>query len=348
MNLAREGWKFPAEWAPHEAMYTAWPAHAYAWGPHLPAAQREFVAFARAFAGGAGEPAQEPLIVLADAEHMEEARAALAPDGQRIQLLELSYGDVWLRDTAPLWLLGPKGRATVKFAFNGWGSKYIYPHDDEVGPALAGLRRDETSWSEPTLVLEGGAIDVDGEGTLLTTRSCVLHPNRWERVVDRDLVERLLATTLAAEKVIWVEEGLANDHTDGHIDNIARFVAPGRVVCMEAKDDDDPNRHALQQIAGSIDRVLDAKQRPIEVVRIPSPGKVLGADGAVMPASYLNFIIGNARVVMPAFGTAWDEPARAALQAIFTGHVVVARSARALLEGGGTFHCMTQQLPKKP
>jgi agmatine deiminase len=327
----------PAEWSLHEACYTAWPAHEYAWGAQLRAAQREFTSFARAFAA----PGQEPLIVLVQPEFAAEADAALTPDGRSIALHTLDYGDVWLRDTAPIFVRGPAGRACVRFRFNGWGEKYIYPHDDALAGRLAALR-DEPAFTFDW-VLEGGAVDVDGEGTLLTTRSCLRNPNRGD--ASEAAIEARLGEALGIQRVIWLDQGLLNDHTDGHIDNIARFVAPGVVVCMRAHDDDDPNAETLDAIAAALARETDARGRRLKVVRVPSPGRVLDDDGQIMPASHMNFYIGNARVLLPVFGGAWDDAARAALQAIFVDREVVACPARALLTGGGTFHCMTQQLP---
>ncbi|HKU43133.1 MAG TPA: agmatine deiminase family protein [Polyangiales bacterium] len=327
----------PAEWSAHEACYTAWPAHEYAWGAQLRAAQAEFVQFVRAFAGDG----QEPLYVLVQPEFEAEATAALRPDGTRVVLQRLDYGDVWLRDTGPVFVRGPKGRASLRFRFNGWGGKYVYPHDAELAGKIAALR-DEPAFAFDW-VLEGGAIDVDGEGTVLTTRQCLLNPNRT--TASEAEVEARLCQALGVQRVIWLDQGLLNDHTDGHIDNIARFVAPGVVACMRAEAADDPNAETLEAIARALSRERDARGRKLEVRRIPSPSRVLDPDGQVMPASHMNFYIGNARVVLPVFGTAWDEPARAALQAIFPARRVVAAPARALLTGGGTFHCMTQQLP---
>jgi agmatine deiminase len=333
------GYAMPPEWAKHDACYTAWPAHEYAWGAQLRAAQREFVAFAKAFAGGRG---QEPLLVLCDPAFLAQAEAALQPDGERVVLVPHAYGDVWLRDTSAIFVTGPRGRASVRFRFNGWGEKYIYPHDAELAAKLAAMR-DEPQF-ECEYVLEGGAIDVDGEGTALTTRSCLLHENR-QGPPDPGDVQARLSAALGIRKLLWLDQGLANDHTDGHIDNIARFVAPGVVACMQPESDSDPNAATLDAIARELEAMTDARGRRLTVVRVPSPGRVLGADGQVAPASHMNFYIGNARVLVPVFGTRQDEPARAAIQTLFPDREVVACSARALLEGGGTLHCMTQQLP---
>jgi agmatine deiminase len=339
------GYTQPAEWAPHERCYTAWPAHEYAWGEHLRAAQREVVEFARVFSQGPTPSqcsAQEPLHVLVDDAHRAEAQAALGALAPGVVLCPEPYGDVWLRDTAPVFVRGPAGVASVRFQFNGWGEKYVYPHDAQLAERLA--RRQGGREFVCDFVLEGGAVDVDGQGTGLTTRSCLHNPNR-NPPADLGQIDARLYDALGVRRWIWLDRGLLHDHTDGHIDNIARFVAPGVVVCMQSGDDDDPNRDTLDAIASDLERERDARGVPLRVVRIPSPGRVLGADGRVAPASHMNFYIGNARVILPIFGTRWDEPARAALQALFPDRDVVTSPARALLEGGGTFHCMTQQVP---
>ena len=332
------GYRMPAEWARHRTCYTAWPAHEYAWGPHLAAAQREFAEFVRAFAG---HSAQESLSILVAAEHLAQARAALPELAERVLFVDVPCGDIWLRDTGPLFVRGPAGIASVRFRWNGWGEKYRYPHDADVSAQLAALQARPDFQCD--FILEGGAVEVDGQGTCLTTRSCVLNANR--QPADEHTTEARLSDALGVSKIIWLDAGLANDHTDGHIDNIARFVDRGVVACMQAHAADDPNRDTLDAIAAKLATAVDASGQRLRVVRIPSPGRVLGADDQVVPASYMNFYIGNARVLMPAFGTAWDEPARAALQALFPQREVIACSARAILEGGGTFHCMTQQEP---
>ncbi|HEX4351803.1 MAG TPA: agmatine deiminase family protein [Polyangiales bacterium] len=333
------GYVQPAEWTPHRTCYSAWPAHEYAWGPALREAQHEFVHFVRAFVS---DPAQEPLTLLVDAEHMSEAREALSGFGDRVRFECLPYGDVWLRDTGPVFLKGPSGIATVRFRFNGWGEKFIYLHDAALATRLA--ERHVGPAFAFDFVLEGGAIEVDGAGSCLTTRSCLLNPNRDPNPNER-VSEMRLRDAFGLRQVIWLDRGLENDHTDGHIDNIARFVAKGTVVCMQAHDADDPNRDTLAAIETRLRGARDAHGEALKVVMIPSPGRVIAADGGIAPASYMNFYIGNALVLMPTFSTRWDEPAREALQALFPDRRVIGCSARALLEGGGTFHCMTQQEP---
>jgi agmatine deiminase len=196
-------------------------------------------------------------------------------------------------------------------------------------------------------VLEGGAVDHDGEGTVLTTRQTLLNPNRngWTKAD----AEKALGEAFGAKKVIWIDEGLKNDHTDGHIDNIARFIAPGRVVCQAPAGPDDPNAETLDAIATVLGAATDAAGRKLEVIRIPGAGLYRNALGEISPASHMNFIIANDVVVVPIYGTETEAAALQALQAVFPTLAVVGVSSRGLLgcgsAGGGSFHCITQQEP---
>jgi agmatine deiminase len=193
------------------------------------------------------------------------------------------------------------------------------------------------------LVLEGGAIEVDGEGTCLTTRQCVLNANR-NPGLDEAAASRKLREGLAVEQVVWIERGLANDHTDGHIDTLARFVAPGVVACMEPRGGD-PNADVLREILTALRAAKDACGRHLEIVTVPSPGAVVSADGRLMPASYLNFYISNSAVVVPTYASDADSEAVERISRCFAGRSVVGVSALAILTGGGAFHCITQQEP---
>ncbi|AGY58795.1 agmatine deiminase family protein [Gloeobacter kilaueensis] len=335
----------PAEWQPHAACWLAWPSDASLWEQKLPKAQQEFAALCRAIADPdprTGERRGEQLeILVPDAEREQEARLALEDLSARFH--RIPFGDIWLRDTAPIFVVDSQDRlSTVRFAFNGWGNKYILPGDSEVSEAIAsrvGLMGRRFAW-----ILEGGSVEVDGEGTCLTTRECLLNPNR-NPGLDTAAIEKGLQEALGVRRVLWLERGLLNDHTDGHIDTLVRFVAPAKVVCMEACEPDDPNREVLEAIAEELSRFRDAQERPLEIARIPSPGRILDEDGTVMPASYVNFYIANRTVVVPTYGSPYDEEAVQKIGTLFPGRRTVGLSARAILSGGGAFHCITQQQP---
>ena len=328
----------PAEWAPHDAVWLAWPSHPELWLDNLASTQQSFAALALAIADPdeQGRPQGERLEVLVPTE-----RAALdasqALQGTGATLHRIPFGDIWLRDTAPIFVECSDATLTaVCCRFNGWGNKYILEHDTDVALAIA--RASGHRWVDAPLVLEGGSVEVDGNGTAITTEQCLLNANRNPSMGRRE-VESALGHWLGASTVRWISEGLANDHTDGHIDTIVRFVAPGVVVCMEARDRDDPNAAVLSRIV----RELEAMH--VEVVRIPSPGRIEDADGLVMPASYVNFYIANRVVVVPTYGTRWDDVALAELGPLFPGRRVVGIAAKGLLSGGGAFHCISQQQP---
>ena len=333
----------PAEWEHHSACWLAWPSHAHLWQENLAPAQAEFAALCLAIAEQGGEALE---LLVQDAAAEAQACAALGPVLAKVRFHRVSVGDIWLRDTAPIFVR--EGAGTLRaacFRFNGWGGKYVLPGDDQVAgrvAALSGVPARAHAW-----ILEGGSIEADGEGTLLTTRQCLLNPNR-NPGLDEAGIEAALRADLGAEKVLWLEEGLLNDHTDGHIDTLARFVAPGVVVCMEARESGDPNAATLERLAADLAACTDAQGRRLRVVRIPSPGLLLDDEGEPMPASYVNFYLGNHSVVVPTYGTPHDEAAVAALAPLFPGRRVVGRSARAILSGGGAFHCITQQQPEVP
>ena len=331
----------PAEWAPHKAIWTCWPSAADLWQEDLEQARAEVGAMIKALIastpeGGVGDTLH---LLASGVEANANARAAL-PDSVHIH--QVPFGDIWLRDTGPIFARDGNNRIALRFGFNGWGGKYNLGHDDTVGDAVAALSGTATKTAD--FVLEGGAVDHDGEGTVLTTRQCVLHPNRngdW----TQEAAEAHFVRALGAKKVLWLSDGLLNDHTDGHVDNIARFIGPGRVMCMEAYGERDPNADVLDAIAADLAAMTDATGRRLEVIRIPSPGLVTDEDGEAIPASHMNFIIGNASVVVPHYGTPSADAALRANAAAFPGRRVVGINSTAILTGGGSFHCITQQEP---
>ena len=317
------------EWSPHEAVWIGFPSAADLWEENLAPAQAEVAAFAAAVhADGAGEAVW---LVAADDRAAAEARR-LAPFAR---VIVERFGDVWLRDTGPIIVGTGAARRAQGFRFNGWGEKYDLPGDDSIGERIAGeagLRFAKADW-----VLEGGAIDGDGSGLFVTTEQCLLNPNR-NPGAGKDMIEEWLARDLGATRVVWLGDGLENDHTDGHVDNIARFVGPGRVAIPEAEADD-PNAETYADVAEAL---LDAD---LDVVVIPSPGRI-EIDGEIIPASYMNFYIGNRAVVVPHYGAPNDAAATEALQEIFPDRRVVGLRADHLLTGGGSFHCISQQVPQ--
>jgi agmatine deiminase len=228
-----------------------------------------------------------------------------------------------------------KDRRAQGFGFDGWGGKYDLDGDKDVGERLA--RAAALPFAKADWVLEGGAIDGDGSGTVLTTEQCLLNPNR--NSLSRNEVEERLRDDLGFERVVWFGSGLMNDHTDGHIDNIARFVAPGRVAIPTAARDD-PNEAVYKDAAR---RLADAR---LDVVTLPSPGRITDEDGDIIPASYMNFYIGNAAVVVPQYGAANDQGAVDVIQALFPERVAIGVRADHILTGGGSFHCISQQVPE--
>jgi agmatine deiminase len=322
----------PAEWEKHSAVWSAWPSHEALWLENLQPAREQVAALFHAIADdGKGE--QLNILV-----HGDEAQrsADVALEGTHHKLFRIPFGDIWLRDTAPIFVRDGLNIKAACFGFNGWGGKYSLSHDGEVSHAVAkasGMPILKHDW-----VLEGGSIDVDGAGRALTSRQCLLNRNRNPKLSQME-IEHRLESQLGITQIVWLGDGMANDHTDGHIDNIARFVAPGHAVVPEAQDADDPNRDAYIAARKS----LEAGGLSVSVV--PSVGRYESEDGDVVPASYMNFYISNSRVIVPIYGSKWDEAGVTAIAALFPGRETLGLPANAVLTGGGSFHCITQQVP---
>jgi agmatine deiminase len=336
-TLALSALTIPPEWAPQKAIWTAWPADPEEWNGDLDAPRHDVAELVRALA------AANRVRVLANGTEAEtSAREAL---GDAAEIVAARYGDIWLRDTGPIFARTADGPLALRFNVNGWGGKFDLPGDHTVGDDIARIAR--TPIRKFDFILEGGAIDQDGDGTILTTRETVLNANR-NRWSEKE-AEAALREAFAAEKIIWLDQGLKHDHTDGHVDNIARFVAPGRVVCQSPSGADDPNAERLDNIARALEQATDARGRKLEIVRIPGPGLVRNDLGEAAPASHVNFVIANGVVAMPAYGTSTQDAARDALQNLFPTRKVVALNSRGLLgaggAGGGSFHCITCQEP---
>jgi agmatine deiminase len=323
----------PAEWAPHRAMWLGFPSHADLWADDLEAAQAEVAALARALAGPGGERVR---LMTGHADGETAARRLLdGVDG--IEIVPGRFGDIWLRDTGPIFA----GGRAHGFRFNGWGGKYDLEHDDSVGAQIAEAAG--VPLVSHDFILEGGAVDHDGAGTVLTTGQCLLNPNRnqgW----TAEAAESALAASLGARQVIWLGEGLRNDHTDGHVDNLARFVAPATVAIPVAWGRGDPNAEAYDDAAKRLASMTDANGEKLKVVRVPSPGWIDGDDGPI-PASHMNFLIANQAVIVPIYAKQPGTFAVEVLKQVFPDRAVIGLPSTAILTGGGSFHCITQQEP---
>ncbi len=321
--------RFPPEWHPQDWLWIGFPHDGDEWPGVLKAAQVQIAAFASAVA----DSGQRVRLLVRD--ETNEARARSLVSG-KVSLERRNYGDVWLRDTGPLIMLGEDGqREARRFGFNGWGGKYLMDGDREIGAQLAheaGLGVCTADW-----VLEGGALDMDGTGVVATTEQCLLNPNR-NPGLSREEIEARLARDLGLTGVLWLGEGLVNDHTDGHVDNLARFVAPGVLALPRATGADDPNA------AIYADAKVRAEAFGVDLREVPSPGR-MERDGKIEPASYMNFAITTHLVVVPTFGSRHDREGIAAIAALFPDRETIGLPADAVLAGGGGFHCASQQMP---
>ncbi|MBN9506785.1 MAG: agmatine deiminase family protein [Altererythrobacter sp.] len=319
----------PPEWALQDWIWIGFPHDASLWLEDLVPAQEQIAAFANAVA----ETGQQVRLVVRDAAN--EARARELVSGA-VLCERHAYGDIWLRDSGPLVLIDGSGqRIARRFGFNGWGGKYILEGDQTVGASMAeaaGLPGDSMDW-----ILEGGAIDTDGTGLVVTTEQCLLNPNRNAHL-SRAEIEARLRGDLGFDRVLWLGDGLLGDHTDGHVDNLARFIAPGTLAIPVPSGPDDPNAAIY----------ADARARALAfgltVRDVPSPGRMDEA-GIVEPASYMNFAICNDVVVVPLYGSWRDADALAAIGELFPGRATVGIPAQAVLTGGGSFHCASQHAP---
>lgn len=339
----------PAEWEPHLATYLVWPHNRETW-------PGKFEPVAPAFARIAAALAQfEPVRILArDAAQIEQARSAIREQGaalDRIELFVEPTNDSWIRDYGPIFVnqvpAGPDltRQLALDWRFNSWGGKYgACELDDAVPRHLA--ERFGFEVIEPAIVLEGGSVEVDGAGSLLTTESCLLDLNR-NAGLGRGEIEDYLKTYLGVNAVLWLAAGIAGDDTDGHIDDLARFVAPGTIVAVVEEDRADANYAPLQENLRRLRAMRDRAGRPFRIETLPMPPPMY-YEGSRLPASYANFYIANRGLLAPTFDCPADGPALAALARLFPGRRVVGIPCTDLVWGLGAVHCLTQQHPAPP
>ena len=337
---AMTAFRLPAEWEPHAATWMAWPHRRATFLGPFEAIPPVYARLARLIAR------YEPVRIIGARDVLAAARESLA-DAANVTFVEMPTSDSWVRDTGPVFLV-PRTRSAgdtpraVCWDWNAWGGKYPpWDADEGVSRGIATLLGMDAD--RPGIVLEGGAIETDGDSTLLANERCVVDPNR-NPGLDRDAMESALREHLAIERVIWVGGELAGDDTDGHIDQLARFVAPGRVLAARQPDRLDPNHASLDANLGILAKASDARGRRLEVIPIDIPARFT-FEGTQLPASHLNYLVGNGFVAVPVFGGPTDEPALRMLEGCFPGRRIEPFDCAALVRGRGAIHCVTRDQP---
>lgn len=338
------GFRMPAEWHPHESTWLTWPKDPETWPDRVTHVEEIYLKMISALIP------HETVDLLVDDEETEQQVRARCGAPARLRFHHVQTVDSWIRDYGPNFLIGPNGELAFNdWIFNAWGNKYeALKHDDSVPRQLESIERLQRF--SPGIVMEGGSIEVNGAGCVLTTEQCLLNPNRNPQL-SRDEIEQYLKDYLGVTKVLWLGEGIVGDDTDGHIDDIARFVAPNVIVCAVEDDPLDANYEILQDNLARLRSMTDADGRPFEIVTLPMPGIVGGMSTSTrdldrLPASYANFYIANNVVLAPVFGHTNDTRAVETLEQLFPGRRVVPINCEPLVWGMGTIHCVTQQQPR--
>ncbi|MFZ1127796.1 agmatine deiminase family protein, partial [Methanoregula sp.] len=336
------GFFMPAEWEPHDAVWLSWPHNKNTF-PNLKMVEEGYVRF---IAEVVRSERVEIFVPTPLVNRMVKTRLRSAGvDLSRVTIRTITYSDVWIRDYGPTFVVNPAIRksAMVRWEFNAWGKKY----EDQITDGQ--VPTDMNRWLDlpvfrPGIILEGGSIDTNGRGTVLTTRACLLNPNRNPELT-REEIEVYLKEYLGAVKIVWLNRGVAGDDTDGHIDDIARFVSPSTIICAYEENPADENYAVLKENYEILMHATDQENNPFTIVKLPMPAPVTSGDER-FPASYTNFYIGNTVVIVPVFDDPHDEEALRILQDLFPDRTVTGINARAMVEGFGTFHCATQQQPR--
>ena len=345
------GFRMPAEWEPHAATWLAWPHFASDWPGKFGAIPWAFAEIIRAIVRS-----ERVHLIVKDAKHEAAAKDALGKAGaavERVDFFRAATDRGWARDMCPIFVVreragGMRELGATSWKFNGWAKYPNWRRDDAAKDrivATRGLRAWKPAVDRRRVVLEGGAIDVDGEGTLLATEECLLSEVQARNPgLGRAGTERALSEYLGVTTVLWLGDGIAGDDTHGHVDDLARFVRPGLVVLAAEDDPNDANHRALAENRERLQGARDAKGRTLEVVKLPMPAPLF-FDGVRLPASYLNFYVTNEAVLVPTFDDPKDRVALGVLAELFPGRSVVGIHAVDLVWGFGTIHCLTQQEP---
>ncbi|WP_261664778.1 agmatine/peptidylarginine deiminase [Deinococcus sp. Marseille-Q6407] len=335
------GFAMPAEWEPHAATWMSWPADDELWFGHLEGVRQDYAELVRTIARF-----ERVELLCRSAECEADARRRLGEDARNVTFHQVPLDDSWVRDNGPIFVRNAAGEvALVNWRFNAWGGKFEWENDNRV-PEYMAARLGMGHWDRPE-VLEGGGLEVTGDGVGLTTRSCLLTDTRNPGLDETGYAE-LLRQTLGVQQLLWLDGGLENDHTDGHIDTITRFVDPHTIVTSVAEDPSDANFAVMAGNLQQLREMRDAEGQSFRIVELPLPATRLeGAEGR-LPPTYANFYIGNGFVAVPQYGDPNDGRALEILRPLFPGREVIGLPSRQIIEGGGSFHCLTQQQPLGP
>lgn len=334
MTPAELGYKMPPEWGTHQRTFMEWPLKEAGWPEPFHDILPAFAAIVKAIAGF------EPVSVLANRDHLQEAARFCGPG---VEIIPIEHNDSWMRDNGPTFLLNERGElAGINWIFNAWGGKFPSRLDNLVAPKL--LEYYQIPCFNAPLVMEGGSFHVDGEGTLLTTKECLLNPNRNPHLKLEE-IEVYLKSYLNVSKIIWLNRGWSGDDTDGHVDNIACFARPGVVIAQICSDPADPNYEISRENLEILKKAVDAKGRHFKIITIEQPPATYYGD-LRLTLSYLNFYFVNTGIIMPVFGyEASDKAALTALKKVFPDRKIVTVDGLTIARGGGNVHCLTQQMP---
>jgi agmatine deiminase len=334
-DTATARWRMPAEWETHERCLMAWPTRADLWGSHFEEAKREFAATANAIVRF------EPLTLIVNPGQVDDAQRLVS---DAVEIVEIPIDDSWVRDSGPIVVLADDGRrAGVDFRFNSWGERFL-PYDQDAASGEAILEALDIERIVSEMVLEGGSLTVDGEGTLITTEQCLLNENR-NPGLTREAIEAELTRCLGVVKVIWLRYGHFEDsHTDGHVDGVCTYVRPGVVVAQTCENPANPNFRLMAENLEILRSSVDAAGRPLEVIELPQL-PYFDLDGEQLMVSYVNFYVANGGVVVPIADHPMDDEALAIIASAFPDHEVVGVPGRIISYGGGGPHCITQQVP---
>ena len=335
------GFHMPAEWEKQEAIWLSWPKNPVTWPKRVAQVQSIYVRIIEIIGS------YQKINLLVDDERTEnEVRARLEKDkvsADNLFFYHIPTEDAWIRDYGPTFVAGDKSLGMVHWIFNSWGNKYKKLKADTIIPEKINEKL-KLEYFTPKIILEGGSIDVDGEGTVLVTEQCLLNKNR-NPSLSRDQIEQYLSEYLNIDKVLWLKNGIDGDDTDGHVDDISRFVLPSVVITCIEKDETDSNYLPLMENFRRLTSMTDAKNRQLSIVKLPMPKKMFALPDKPLPASYANFLITNKTVLVPVFQQKSDETALSILKELFSSRDVLGIPCNDVIWGGGTIHCLSQQQP---